>query len=162
VGELEKTNQGIYINDLDDIGANKITAFEDRAEIKDIIDLYFITQSVSIERLFELADSKRIPVAYEHLLTINTQGLSGRALLTQDLEEQAFSRFVEELKLKTEAEIKKKENVTRENIQDLIERLLWDFPREDRNINSYSIPVLRRRLNQLPLSKKRGLEEQLR
>lgn len=63
VGELTKTDRGIYINSLDDLGANKVSAFEDRAEIKDIIDLYFITKTIPLERFFELADFKRIPVA---------------------------------------------------------------------------------------------------
>ena len=80
---------------------------------------------------------------------LDTLGL--RALLTQDLDEMALGLFVEEIKLRTEAEIKKKENVTRENIQDLIERLLWDFPREDRTLNPYSIPVLRRRLESIAI-----------
>ena len=162
IGELKKTDKGIYINDLEDIGSNKISAFEDRAEIKDIIDLYVITQIIPIEKLFGLADVKRIPIAYEHLLTINVQGISGSALLTQDLDEGALSRFVDALQLKTEAEIKKKERVALENIHDLIERLLWDFPYENRNINPYSIPVLRRRLSQLSLPKMRALEKQLR
>jgi predicted nucleotidyltransferase component of viral defense system len=162
VGGLQKTDKGVYINDLEDIGANKITAFEDRAEIKDIIDLYRITQKIPIERLFELAELKRIPVAYEQLLTINAQGISGRALLTQDLDEVDFSRFVDHLKSKTEAEIKKKERITLENLPDVINRLLWDFPREERNINPYSIPVLRRRLNRLPLPSRSVLERELR
>jgi hypothetical protein len=95
------------------------------------------------------------------LLTINTQGISGRALLNQDLDEVDFSRFVERLKSKTEAEVKKKERITLENLHDVIGRLLWDFPHEERNINPYSIPVLRRRLNRLPLPSRSVLERQL-
>ena len=44
---------------------------------KDIIDLFFITQRLPLARLFELADVKRVPVAYENLLAIPAQGLAG-------------------------------------------------------------------------------------
>ena len=108
-GNLIKTEQGIYINNLEDMGANKISAFEDRAEIKDIIDLYYITHTLSLERLFELAEIKRVPVAYERLLTINAQGISGLAMMRQDLDMQSVSRFLDNLKQRTETEIKKKQ-----------------------------------------------------
>ncbi len=39
--------------------------------------------------------------------------------------------------------------------------LLWDFPRERRTINEYSIPVLRQRLKKLPLPEKMALEKAL-
>jgi len=104
---LHQTDSGIYLNDLEDMGANKITAFEDRAEIKDIIDLYFITQTIPLERLFELADRKRVPVAYERLLTINAQGISGQVLMRKTLDDQEITSFLSSLKLRTEAEVKK-------------------------------------------------------
>ena len=108
IGDLIKTEEGIFCDNLDDLGTNKITASRDRAEIKDIIDLYYITQQVPLERLFELADIKRVPVSYENLLTINSLGISGRALLTQDLPEAEALRFMQELKEQTELEVKKK------------------------------------------------------
>ena len=110
-----KAEHGIFVYNLADLGANKITAFEDRAQIKDIIDLYYITRQIALEQLFTLADQKRVPVAYENLLTINTTGISGQALLTIDLIEQDLLDFVDDLRLKTEAEIKKK-NRTRVTI----------------------------------------------
>jgi len=61
------------------------------------------------------------------------------------------------LKQETEAVIKKKEKIAAEHINELISRQLWDFPREDRNLNPDSIPVLKRRLYQLPLPEKRAL-----
>jgi len=39
--------------------------------------------------------------------------------------------------------------------------LLWDFPREQRTINQYSVSVLRRRLNKLPLPEKLALQKVL-
>lgn len=108
IDPLQPIAAGIYLNSLEDIGANKISTFEDRAEIKDIVDLYYLTQTLPLERLFDLADRKRIPVAYEHLLTINAIGISGRVLLTKPLAAPTLTTFVEDLKRQTEAEIKKK------------------------------------------------------
>jgi predicted nucleotidyltransferase component of viral defense system len=107
-GELVKSPAGFYINSLEDIAATKIAAFEDRAEIKDIIDLYYITRQISLDKLFALADYKRVPVAYENLLTINVSGISGQAVITTDLAEAELIGFVDKLKRATETEIKKK------------------------------------------------------
>jgi hypothetical protein len=157
-GELVKTGNGIYINNLEDIGANKISAFEDRAEMKDIIDLYFITQKLSWDELFRIADTKRVPVAYENLLTINVEGISGKVLTLTDIDESVLAAFVHELKAQTEAQIKKKERAAMNNLSKIVEKLLWDFPREDRKLDQYSKPVLKRRMKQLSLPEKRALE----
>jgi hypothetical protein len=157
-GELIKTGKGIYVNNLEDIGANKISAFEDRAEMKDIIDLYFITQKLPWETLFQIADTKRVPVAYEELLTINAQGISGKVLTLVDIDEAELEKFLIDLREKTEAQIKKKEQAAMSNISGITEKLLWDFPVEDREINQYSKPVLKRRLKQLPLPERKALE----
>jgi predicted nucleotidyltransferase component of viral defense system len=161
-GELVKTDKEIYINNLEDIGANKISAFEDRAEMKDIIDLYFITQRLAWEELFRIADTKRVPVAYENLLTINVEGISGKVLTLADIDESALAAFVDELKAQTEAQIKKKEQAALNNIQKITEKLLWDFPLEDRKLDRYSKPVLKRRLSQLPLPERKVLENVIR
>lgn len=107
-GDLVRLPQGVFTNSLLDIGANKITAFKDRAEIKDIIDLYYICQGVELPALFALADRKRVPVAYEQLLTINQQGVSGSALLTKPIAAAALHDFLLRLQLATEMEVKKK------------------------------------------------------
>jgi len=157
VEDLIKTAHGIFINSLADIGANKISAFEDRAEIKDIIDLYFITQRLPLARLCDLADVKRVPVAYENLLAINAQGLAGRALVTADLDEASLGSFLELLKRDVELEVKKKERLAASRLPQLTARLLWDFPRDERTITSASLPVLKRRARQLPLPDRRAL-----
>jgi hypothetical protein len=159
VGELTRTQQAIFTNSLADIGANKITAFEDRAEIKDIIDLYYITQRLPLAQLFELADRKRVPIAYENLLAIHTIGITGRALVTEALSPDELSDFTLQLKRYTELELKKKVALATENMQPLVERLLWDFPPEDRVLNPYSRPVLARRLRQIPLPNRIALEK---
>lgn len=161
VDPLQPTAQGIYINSLEDLGANKITAFEDRAAIKDIIDLYYITQQISFPKLFQLADQKRVPVAYEQLLAINTTGITGQALLTQALPESTLLEFFAQLKLATESEVKKKEQKRTENLDPLLHRLLWDFPPERRGINAASKPVLKQRLRTLPLPDRNALAKQL-
>lgn len=156
-GELIRLPQGIYTNSLADIGANKITAFEDRAEIKDIVDLYYICQRYELATLFDLADRKRVPVAYEQLLTINQQGISGQALLTQSIVRAALEDFVTRLQRATEAEIKKKEQQAAQETDQIVADLLWDYPPEARRITDVSRPVLRRRLPQLALPRRRAL-----
>lgn len=161
VDPLQMAPQGIYINSLNDLGANKITAFEDRAAIKDIIDLYYITQRLPFAQLFQLADQKRVPVAYEQLLAINTTGITGQALMTKALPESELLAFIALLKRETEAEVKKKEKKRAENLEPLLQRLLWDFPMERRSINRASRPVLKQRLGTLPLPDRNALAKQL-
>ncbi len=161
VDPLQQTEVGIYLNSLEDIGANKITAFEDRAAIKDIIDLYYITQQLPFERLFALADRKRVPIAYEELLALNTIGITGQALLTKAIPEEGLRAFVAELVAATGEEIKKKELMRTNDLEPLVRRLLWEFPPERRTINSFSIPVLRQRLATLPLPDRQALAKQL-
>ena len=72
--------------------------------------MYFITRDISLERLFELADRKRVPVAYERLLTINVQGISGKVLSLLELDSEEISSFIDRLKRATEAEVKKKKS----------------------------------------------------
>jgi len=105
---LVRTNKAIFINSLEDIGANKIMAFEDRATVKDVIDLYYITQKMSWARLFEIADTKRVPVAYENLLAFNITGISGQALVMEPLPPEKLAALVAELKREVESEVKKK------------------------------------------------------
>lgn len=143
------------------MGASKIAAFEDRAEIKDIVDLFYLTQRIPLPRLFELADLKRVPVAYEHLLAINTQGISGVTLLEQDLAPQQIMAFIDSLKYETEREVKKKEKLIAEEIDDLVKMNLWDFPAELKTINPYSIPVLKRRLKRMSLPQQNVLNRLL-
>jgi hypothetical protein len=161
LGPLLPTAFGVLVNSLEDLGANKITAFEDRAEIKDIVDLYYITQRIPLERLFALADAKRVPVAYEQLLTINVSGIAGNVLLTTDLDEESLTGFVAELKAQAEAEVKKKEQIALDNIDPIVSKLLWDFPAERRTVNPYSRAVLQRRLRSLQLPERRAMERRL-
>lgn len=156
-GDLVKTPVGFYLNNLWDIGASKIAAFEDRAEIKDIIDLFYLTKQIPLQTLFELADTKRVPVAYEHLLTINTQGITGNALVTKPIEDQELRDFVDLLKTETEKEVKKKEQITMQQIDQIVALTLWDFPQERRTINEHSIPVLKRRLAKMTLPQRNVL-----
>lgn len=160
-GALHQLPSGIWTNSVADMGANKITAFEDRAEIKDIIDLYYICQHHDLSSLFDLADGKRIPVAYEHLLTINQQGVVGMALLTQPLSATALEGFLAQLQAATEAEVKKKEMIARQQIDHLVADLLWDFPPESRFLSPTSLPVLRRRIHRLSLPHRRVIASSL-
>ncbi len=161
VGELIQQPEGFYINNLEDIGAAKIAAFEDRCEIKDIVDLFYLTQQIPLPRLFELADLKRVPVDYENLLTINTQGITGAALLGEQIPAQKLTDFIDTLRNLAELEVKKKEQEALIQIDKIIKMSLWDFPDELKTINPYSIPVLKRRLSQMPLPQRNALKKLL-
>ncbi|MEM7129646.1 MAG: nucleotidyl transferase AbiEii/AbiGii toxin family protein [Chloroflexota bacterium] len=161
IGELEQTEMGVLTNSLEDIGTNKITAFEDRAAMKDILDLYYITQFISLHHLFALAEQKRVPVAYENLLTIHTTGISGMILATKPVDQRAVSQFVHELIEATEEEIKKKETVANEQIDTIVRQLLWDYPNEERRITPMSIPVLKQRIKRLALPRRSVMERVL-
>lgn len=161
-GDLVRLPQGIFTNSLVDIGANKIAAFEDRAEVKDVIDLYYICQMVDLPTLFAMADRKHVPVAYEKFLTINQQGVCGSALLTKPITVEALNTFLTQLQLATEAEVKKKEQQAQQEAEQIIADLLWDFPPEARRLSAQSRPVLQRRLQQLSLPRRRALAASLR
>jgi predicted nucleotidyltransferase component of viral defense system len=77
--EKPKAVGNFYVDTLTNMAVNKLTAFEDRAELKDLIDLYFIVREggVNVEEILELADRKGVPVPYEELLAINSTGLTG-------------------------------------------------------------------------------------
>jgi hypothetical protein len=47
------------------------------------------------------------------------------------------------------------------DVTELIKITLWDFPAEFKNINPQSIPVLKRRLTQMPLPQRKVLEKLL-
>jgi len=76
--EFPVERKGIYLNTLTSIAVNKITEFEDRAETKDIIDLFYLIrkEGINIKRILTLAEQKQIPVPYEELLIINSVGIS--------------------------------------------------------------------------------------
>ena len=150
-GELTKTEYGIYMNNLEDIGANKITAWEDRAELKDLIDLFYLCKDVPVEKLFKIADLKRVAVPYEKFLAINTQEISGEVLLTKRIDEEELENFLNRLSLFIRSEIKKKEEETLRDLDKHLNRLLWDFPKEKRRISPQSVPVLKRRPKREPI-----------
>ena len=158
-GEFGKTDSGILLNNLEDMCGNKISAFEERAEIRDIIDLYYLSKKFPLERMFKIADLKRVPVQFENLLTINLFGIKGRALMLDEINSNDLEKFINDLKEATEKEIKKKEAEAMNQITDHVRRYLWDFPPEDRNINKYSKPVLTNRLNKMPLPIRRAIEK---
>jgi hypothetical protein len=158
-GNFEKTESGILLNNLEDMLGNKISAFEERAEIKDIIDLYYLNKQFTLEQMFEIANVKREVVQYENLLTINLFGIAGKTLLLKDINLNELELFIAKLKYATESEIKKKEIEAEKKLNENIRSYLWDFPPEDRNINKYSIPVLKNRLSKMPLPIRRVIKK---
>ena len=156
-----KEEKGFCIDSLLNIGANKITAFEDRAELKDVIDLYFLLTEggLSFDQLFELADRKRKPVPYENLLAINTFGLSGSVLMLKEISNENLMSFLETLKQQVEKNVEKKVQELKGKEERIIQTLLWDFPSEERKLDKESAIILKRRLRGLSYPKRILLEE---
>jgi predicted nucleotidyltransferase component of viral defense system len=146
-----KAVRNFYVDTITNIAVNKIVAFEDRAELKDLIDLYFIVKegSINVEEKLELADRKKVPVPYEELLAINSIGLTGSVLLLKEVEAKNLENFLEELREVLEANVKKKVQEAEERIEEIVQDLLWDFPFEERKLSKETLPVLRRRIQKL-------------
>lgn len=59
------TREGIIVDSLDNIAANKIIAIFGRADIKDFVDLYFIIQAgYDLDQLFEKAREKYLGLTW--------------------------------------------------------------------------------------------------
>ena len=160
--EKPRPFKGFYLDTLKNVAVNKVAAFEERIEVKDLIDLYFLTKEVSLEEVFDLADLKKVPVPYENLLAVNTAKLTGRALLLRELSEKDLEEFLRELKRDLKGRIKRKVEESRERVEETIRALLWDFPFKERRISPESIPVLLRRALKLPLPERMALMGEVR
>ena len=152
---------GVFAHALRDIAANKIGAFENRAEVKDAVDLYYLAQKFRWAQLFADAETKRVPIAYEDLRHFLETPLQGSALLSEPIEESAFRAFVATLRDEVAAEIKKKVADYRGRLNEIAADLLWDTPQELRTINERTRGVLERRAAQLPLPQRIVLLEAL-
>jgi hypothetical protein len=152
---------GVYAHALRDIAANKIGAFEDRSEVKDAVDLYHLTRLFAWSQLFEDAERKRVPIAYDDLRHFLDTPLRGSALLTEPIGETDFTNFVAALRDEVATEIKKKVADYRSHLDTVVSSLLWDTPLELRTINERTRPVLERRASQLPLPQQIALLEAL-
>jgi hypothetical protein len=142
---------GVFAHSLRDIAANKISAYENRVEVKDAVDLYYLSSAASWAEMFADAETKRVPIAFEDLQHFLSQPLSGEALLTRDINVIDFDRFVDTLRNEISQEIKKKVASARLQIEEVAQSLLWDTPPESRNINERTRAVLLRRAEYLPL-----------
>ncbi len=152
---------GVHSHTLRDIAANKIGAFENRSEVKDAVDLYHLTRRFSWRRLFDDAETKRVPIAYDDLRHFLDTPLRGSALLVKPIEEADFDRFVAGLRDEVAAEVKKKVAEYRQRLDSIVADLLWDTPSELRTINAQTHDVLARRAPQLPLPQRIVLLEAL-
>jgi hypothetical protein len=152
---------GVRCHTLRDIAANKISAFEDRSEVKDAVDLYHLTRRFTWQQLFDDAETKRVPIAYDDLRHFLATPLRGSALLTEPIGEADFAHFVASLRDEVAAEIKKKVLEFRVRLDSIVSDLLWDTPSELRTINEQTRDVLERRAPQLPLPQRIALLEAL-
>ena len=157
--ESPKAKGNFYLDTLTNIAVNKIVAFEDRAELKDLVDLFFIVKegNIDIEKILEFADKKRVPVPYEELLTINTMGLTGSVLSLKNIDSEELEDFLEELKEILEENVKKKVQEVERRIEEIVWDLLWDFPPEKRKISPDTVQVLKRRVKGLSYPKRTAL-----
>jgi Nucleotidyl transferase AbiEii toxin, Type IV TA system len=152
---------GVHAHGLRDIAANKIAAFEDRSEVKDAVDLFHLSRRFAWSQMFDDAERKRVPIAYEDLQHFLDTPLRGSALLTEPIGDEEFARFVATLRDEIGAEIKKKVAEWREQLGAIAADLLWDTPSELRTINERTRAVLERRAAQLPLPQRIALLEAL-
>ncbi len=157
-----RSRLGVYVHDLRDIAANKISAYENRVEVKDAVDLLYLSRATSWKQMFADAEIKRVPIAYEDLQHFLRQPLGGEALLTHEIGADEFDGFVATLRAEISEEIKKKVLAATGRIAELSSSLLWDTPSEDRNINDRTRAVLERRARDLPLPQRIALLEAIR
>jgi hypothetical protein len=157
----ERSRLGVFVHALRDIAANKISAYENRTEVKDAVDLYHLAQHLRWEQMFADAERKRVPIAYEDLQHFLEQPLSGEALLREPIGDVEFERFVATLHDEIAREIKKKIMESEHLIPTIVTDLLWDTPLESRTINPRTRPVLERRAGELPLPQRIALRRAL-
>ncbi len=145
IDPIRKTAEGFFVHTLRDIAGNKIAAFEDRAEQKDLIDLYYLVQRLGWPALFTAADAKRVAPPYEYLRHLPTRRLQGDVLLLHEIPD--LDRFAKTAGEAVLQELKKKvascENEA--TISNTIARLLWDAPPERRRLRSDNLAIIRRR-----------------
>ena len=149
---------GVWAHSLREIGANKVSAVEDRFEIKDALDLYFLERRMPLAEMFADAEHKRVPLAYEALAYLREREFTGNALLQHDLDGSDFEAFLARLRIEIESAIQKKTDSATAEIGSLVASLLWDTPREARVVSSTTLPVLRRRMARLPLPQRLALD----
>ncbi len=151
----------IRVYSLRDLAANKISAYEDRAEAKDVINLYYVTEHLPWSTLFADAERKRVPPAYDTLQSMLAQPVTGMALLVNEIAAPDYERFVAPLRTALTADIKRKALAAAAQLRTIVSDLLWDTPPEARTISASTVPVLRRRLARLALPKRIALMEKL-
>jgi len=150
--------ENFYLDTLKNIAVNKIVAFEDRAELKDLVDLCFIVKEgkVELDEILDLADEKRVPVPYEELLAVNALGLTGSVFMLKEISEEDLKEFLEDLKETLEENVKKKLSET--DPEEIVRELLWDLPYEERKLSPYTLPLLKRRMKRLGFVKRERLK----
>lgn len=152
---------GAFVHSLRDIAANKVSAYEDRAEVKDVIDLYYLSKRFSWSEIFQGADAKRVPIVYGDLQNILATPLSGSALIKDPISLSELETFVVTLKDEIAIDVKKKVDACSLTIGDLVFDLLWDTPLEQRVLSSQTAPVVSRRLTQLSLPEQTALRRSI-
>ncbi|MEI6702032.1 MAG: nucleotidyl transferase AbiEii/AbiGii toxin family protein [Deltaproteobacteria bacterium] len=89
---------GCFVDSLENIGVNKITAAQNRKTAKDFVDLYFLLQKLDLERLIQGTKEKIVPLDYESaVLAFSDCNLEGTAVMTHSLEPAEMNLFGSDL-----------------------------------------------------------------
>ena len=81
--------EGVKLASVEEIGAMKLAAVIDRGTRKDLVDLYYILQKVSLDDIFRVAATK-----YAHVPTFATSAVRGLAYF-DDAESLPMPKMIE-------------------------------------------------------------------
>ncbi len=88
----------IYIDSIENIATNKITAVYDRKATKDFVDLFYLLQKIDFEQAAKWAEFKIVPLDYEGVfIALANRNLEGTALMKHDISLEDFNEFIEKL-----------------------------------------------------------------
>ncbi len=152
---------GTWMHALADIAANKVSAYEDRREWKDLVDLYYLAKRFSWAEMFAGAERKRVPIAYDEFLKIASPPPQGEAFLLVPLDGHELLAFAQDIQQQTAAELKKKATEWSARIPAIVADALWDYPAERRVLNRETAPILERRARDLSLPRELALRAAL-
>ena len=90
---------GIAIANLEDIAAMKLVAITDRGTKKDYVDLYFLSQQYSFEKMFEFYDKKYHLIDSNRMIILKSMGYfidadeSEMPVMIKNIEWETVKRF---------------------------------------------------------------------
>ncbi len=93
VGDLIR-EKDFFIDSKENVGTNKVTAIQDRKTVKDFVDLYYLMQELTIDRLYQFACRKIVPLDYEGaILAFTEPKIEGTVMLTKNISIKDLNNF---------------------------------------------------------------------